>query len=642
MCGIVAMLSSDGVSPDALAKATRVLRHRGPDGEGVWVAPSRRAGLGHARLSIIDLATGRQPIADEENATHVVVNGEFYGYERIQQELERSGHRLRTRSDSEVVLHLYEDLGTRCLEHLRGEFAFVLWDDRNQTLLAARDRFGIKPLYYSFHRGTLYLASEIKALLAMGVPAVWDRESLYQYAFVSIDEDRTIFQGIHQIPPGHCMLATPTGHRLVRYWDFDYPRTAASPTPPDEQCWVEKVRASLRDAVRVRLRADVPVGVYLSGGVDSSTILGMAAELTSSPLDAFTVSFCGEAFDETPLALEMAKRVDARCHSIRVDEQMLADHFSDAIWHFETPVVNLNGVAKYLLSALVRANGYKVILTGEGADEIFAGYSHLVRDVALTRPGTPGADRIGGIVSAEVNEAMGGLYLPIGESLPTDSLRRTLGHVPSWLEARSGAGVRLRSLFADGFRAEFADRDPFRVFLNRLDVSGQLTGRDALHQAMYLWSKAHFHATILSVCGDRSEMAHSVEGRHPLLDHPLVELAREVPTGIKVQGTVGKHILREVARPYITDTIYRRPKQPFTAPPLLSGESSRLREMTQDVLRGPALDSVPFFDRKGVLALLDSLLDEQRGASVGALWGAPLVTILSASVIQDRFHPSTA
>ena len=390
----------------------------------------------------------------------------------------------------------------------------------------------------------------------------------------------------------------------------------------------------------MRLRADVPVGVYLSGGVDSSTILGMAAELTSSPIDAFTVSFCGEAFDETPLASEMAARVDARCHSIRVDDQMLADHFSDALWHFETPVVNLNGIAKYLLSALVRENGYKVILTGEGADEIFAGYSHLVRDVALTDPGTGSADRIGGIISPEVNEAMGGLYLPIGDSLATDSLRRTLGHVPSWLEARSGAGVRLRSLFAEGFRAAFADRDPFRTFLNRLDVHGQLTGRDALHQAMYLWSKAHFHATILSVCGDRSEMAHSVEGRHPLLDHPLVELAREIPATLKVQGTVGKHILREVARPYITDAIYRRPKQPFTAPPLLGGRPSRLREMTQDVLRGPALHALPFFDRKGVLALLDSLVDEGSGAKVGALWGAPLVTVLSACVLQDRFRPS--
>jgi asparagine synthase (glutamine-hydrolysing) len=641
MCGIAAMLSSDGVSADALVDATRALRHRGPDGEGVWIAPSRRVGLGHARLSIIDLTTGRQPIADEEEQTHVVVNGEFYGYERLQQELEESGHRLRTRSDSEVVLHLYEDLGTRCLERLRGEFAFVLWDNRNQTLVAARDRFGIKPLYYASHRGTLFLASEIKALFAMGVPAVWDRESLHQYAFVSIDEDRTIFQGIYQVPPGHCLLATVTGHRLVRYWDFDYPRADATPTALDEQCWVEKVRASLRDAVRVRLRADVPVGVYLSGGVDSSTILGMAAELSSSPIDAFTVSFCGEAFDETALAVEMADRVGARCHSIRVDEQMLADHFSDALWHCETPVVNLNGVAKYLLSGLVRANGYKVILTGEGADEIFAGYSHLVRDVALMQPGAGGTDRIGGIVSAEVNEAMGGLYLPIGDSLPTGSLRRSLGHVPSWLEARSAAGVRLKSLFAEGFRSEFADRDPFRVFLNRLDVSGQLAGRDALHQAMYLWSKAHFHATILSVCGDRSEMAHSVEGRHPLLDHPLVELARGIPTAIKVRGSVGKHILREVARPYITDTIYRRPKQPFTAPPLFSGRNSRLREMTQDVLRGPALDGVPFFDRKAVLATMDSLLGGRGGPNAGALWGAPLVTVLSTAVIQDRFRPSS-
>ncbi|MET0551478.1 MAG: asparagine synthase (glutamine-hydrolyzing) [Vicinamibacteria bacterium] len=637
MCGIAAMFSGDAISPHALAEATRALRHRGPDGEGTWVAPSGRVGLGHARLSIIDLTTGAQPLSDEERQTHVVVNGEFYGYECLQQELERSGHRLRTRSDSEVVLHLYEDMGTRCLERLRGEFAFVLWDGRNQTLVAARDRFGIKPLYYAWHRGTLCLASEIKGLLAMGVPAVWDRESLFQYAFVSIDDDRTVFDGIHQVPPGHYLLATRTGHRLIRYWDFDYPEAAETSAPLDEEYWVQQVREVLRDAVRVRLRADVPVGVYLSGGVDSSTILGMAAELSSAPLDAFTVSFCGDAFDEIPLASEMAAKVDARCHSVRVDEPMLADNFSDAIWHFETLLVNLNGVAKYLLSALVRANGYKVVLTGEGADEVFAGYSHLVRDAALSRP--DGAGDLGGVISPEVNEAMGGLYLPIGESLPTGGLKRTLGHVPSWLEARSGAGLRLRSLFAEGFRQEFAERDPFRVFLNRFDVSGQLTGRDPLHQAMYLWSKAHFHATILSVCGDRSEMAHSVEGRHPLLDHHLVELAREIPATMKVRGGVGKHVLREAARPYITDAIYRRPKQPFTAPPLLTGKGARLREMAQDVLRSDALDDLPFFDRKSVLALLDSLLDGTAGTDAGALWGAPLVTVLSACALQQRFRP---
>src|SRR6516165_10909140 len=223
MCGITAMYSPQGpISAAALEQGTLRLTHRGPDGERTWISGDRRVGLGHARLSIIDLATGEQPIASEDEGLRIVVNGEFYDFERVQQDLQSRGHHLRTRSDSEIALHLYEDLGTACLRELRGEFAFVLWDGPNDTLFAARDRFGIKPLYYTVYRDTLYLASEIKALLAAGVPARWDRTAFYQgNHFLGTPPDRTLFEGIYPVPPGHYLLASGGFVRLIRYWDFD-------------------------------------------------------------------------------------------------------------------------------------------------------------------------------------------------------------------------------------------------------------------------------------------------------------------------------------------------------------------------------------------------------------------------------------
>src|SRR5262245_55887090 len=224
MCGIAACFSrGKPVSNLALDRATNSLIHRGPDHQSVWLSNDQRVGLGHARLSIIDLTTGDQPIANEDEQIRIIVNGEFYDFERQRRELEQRGHRFRTRSDSEIALHLYEDFGVHCVQHLRGEFAFVLWDEANQTLFAARARFGIKPLYYAVHEGVLYLASEIKALLAAGVPARWDHEYFYQHATGPAMSDRTLFQGINQLPAGHYLTATPSGMRILRYWDFNYP-----------------------------------------------------------------------------------------------------------------------------------------------------------------------------------------------------------------------------------------------------------------------------------------------------------------------------------------------------------------------------------------------------------------------------------
>src|SRR5262249_48829031 len=251
MCGIAAFFSPEKpVSSEALSRAIQSLHHRGPDSQGQWLSPSGRVGLGHARLSIIDLTTGDQPIANERERIRIIVNGEFYDFERQRRELEARGHRFRTRSDSEIALHLYEEHGTDCVQHLRGEFAFALWDDDRQTLFAARDRFGIKPLYYAIHDSSLYLASEVKALFAAGVPRGWDYEYFYQACTGPVLPDRTLFEGVKQVPPGHCLLASPQGIKLLRYWEFHYPSAAElAATSRDERSYVEEFAAVFEQAV---------------------------------------------------------------------------------------------------------------------------------------------------------------------------------------------------------------------------------------------------------------------------------------------------------------------------------------------------------------------------------------------------------
>jgi asparagine synthase (glutamine-hydrolysing) len=582
MCGIVAMFSkTSSISEDALGAATRILHHRGPDGQRQWVSPSHRVGLGHARLSIIDLRTGDQPLASEDGKVHAVVNGEFYDFQRIRGELEARGHRCATRSDSEILVHLYEDLGAGCLHQLRGEFAFVLWDETNQTLFAARDRFGIKPLYYARHKDTLYLASEVKALFAAGVPARWDRESFFQFGnFLTVQQDRTQFDGVYQVPPGHYLLATRNHTQLVRYWDFDYP---AAPVARSQAEHVEEFQAVLDEAIRLRLHADVPVGCYLSGGLDSCSVLGLAAKHSTKPVKAFTLSFDHGDYDELPIAREMAAHAGADLQAISIRHDELADHFADAVWHSETLCFNPHGIAKFLLSRAVNKAGYKVVLTGEGADEILAGYPHFRRDLVLSGPRT-GTEDVEKLLAslASGNKVSSGLLLPHGEAKGLDKVRQSLGFIPSWMEALATTGAKFKPLFSDAFAIEFAGRDAFRSILDGLDVRGQLHGRHVVNQSLYTWSKTLLPNYILNVLGDRMEMAHSVEGRVPFLDHHVVEVARNLPVAMKIHGMTEKFVLREAARPLLTDTVYRRQKHPFLAPPATLDPKSRLNELLQD------------------------------------------------------------
>lgn len=617
MCGIVAMFSrSTPIAGESIEKATKSLRHRGPDGQRFWLSPDQQVALGHARLSIIDLSTGDQPIANEDETIRIIVNGELYGYEAIQKELEQRGHRLRTRSDSEIVMHLYEELDANCLARLRGEFAIVLWDSVNRTLFAARDRFGIKPLFYAFHDNTLYLASEAKALFAAGVPARWAQDSIFDAGGFGGQQKRTLFDGIFQIPPGHFMIATERDFQIQKYWDFDYPKDCEAPTPRSDAEYAEEFLAAFEESVRLRLRADVPVGCYLSGGIDSCAVLGLAARHHQGSVRAFTLTFDRPEYNEEAIAKEMAAKAGAEFFPVSMRQDELGEHFADAIAQAEALCVNSHGVAKYLLSRAVRDAGFKVVLTGEGSDEILGGYLHFRRDM----PRADSAAR----------------PLPNGKARPLDDVRKLLGFVPGWMETSAALTLRMHTVFADEFIRRNDPLQQSSSFFNDLDVAGQLTGRHPLNQSLYLWSKTRLANYLLVMLGDRMEMANSIEGRVPFLDHHVVEVMRSQPVTQKIRGGSQKFILREAARSFITDTVYNRPKHPFLSPPATLDPHGRLGVLMQDILRSPVLKSMPFFDQQKVVALLDSMYTADENARVAN--DQILMMVLSACVLQDRYR----
>jgi len=609
MCGIVAAVSRQGgVSSGALTSATRRLNHRGPDAQRVWVNRQSRAGLGHARLSIIDLTTGDQPIPNEDQRLHIVHNGEFYDFERIRCELEKRGHAFSTRSDSEIALHLYEDQGSRSVHSLRGEFAYAIWDERDQVLFAARDRFGIKPLYYTVYDGTFYLASEVKAFVDFGVPLEWDRDTLYDIHFVTHAPDRSLFKGIYQVPPGSYLVTDGEHVRITQYWDWDYPLKDETAVPSDPREHIERFANEFEQAVKLRLRADVPVACYLSGGIDSCSVLGFASRLSPNPIRAYTLSFDHADYDEGAIAEAQAKLSGAEFRRIDIRAEHTADHFADALYHAERPFANAHVVAKFLLSKAVRDDGVKVVLTGEGSDEILAGYPHFRRDAVLY-----GSDGLDAATKQqlltqleEANKVSAGLLMPQPGTL-IESVRRVMGYVPGQLESWAQIGNGLLSVTSDDFKCAYADRDTYRLLMSNLDVERQLAGRDVVNQSLYVWGKTMLPNYILSNLGDRMEMAHSVEGRLPFLDHHVVEAVAKMPVSMKINGMTEKWVLREAARGDITDTVYKRQKHPFMSPPSTVQQNGKLFTMLQDTLRSSLLDGPGIYDRAKVVRMLDAI-----------------------------------
>lgn len=682
MCGIVAVRSwGDPVAKGALVRATDSLRHRGPDGRRTWVSPSGRAGLGHARLAIND-PEGAQPIASEDGRLLIAANGEFYDFRRERRRLRSAGHRFRTRSDTEVALHLYEDAGSECLHHLRGQFAFAVWNERSGVLFAARDRFGLKPLFYSEHRGALYLASEAKALFAAGVPAAWDLHAAYQALHACPDERRSLFAGVAQLPPGHFLTASDAGIRIERWWDLPPsprppPRTRprAGPRPAGDRSWTprpfarghdaseqelrrqeagdaamlaekaDEVRRLFLESVRLRLDADVPLGCLLSGGLDSSAVLGAAASQASEPPTAFTIGFERRSYDESDAARRTARVVGARHVVATLRDRELADHFADAVWHAETIQYNAHGVARFLLGRAVRDAGFRAVLAGEGADETFFGYEFL-RAAAGASAGTGQGTAAEPRLAARAVRAL--RLLP--RLLRSPSRRRpALAAVSPWVARLAvlldappalfdrltrGLG-HLRSISAPAFLHHFRGYDPYRAFYRRCNAAAGLRKREPARQLLYLWLHSLF--VNYHLAADRLDMAHSVEVRLPFLDHHLFEHVNALPLPLLAATRPEKLLLRTAARPFVPEAVHARAKRPFWAPPSASIGANPLHDLVQDLIRGQATHSLPFFDHAAAVRFLDALpaLPEADRPAADSL----LLMLASAAVLQERYRP---
>lgn len=636
MCGIVAQFSKvSAVSREALLRSCEGLHHRGPDCRKAWFDPRLKVGLGHARLSIIGLTQGNQPLSNEDGTLHAVVNGEFYGYEAIRRELEEVGHKFKTDSDSEVLVHLYEESGIECLHRLRGEFAFVLWDERRQELFAVRDRFGIKPLYWTRHGPNVLIASEIKGLAQLGFPLAWDEDAFWQSNFFALPESRSLFKGIQQVPAGHYLKVTDRQEVLEQYWDLSYAPGSAPGFTLEES--VESVRSAITEAVALRLRADVPVACYLSGGLDSSAVFGLAARVSGRPPKAFTLAFNGPDFDESAVASESAAYWGAAIETVRIREEDLAQHYSSALWHAERFVYNTNGIGKYLLSEAVRKAGYRVVLTGEGADEIFGGYPHFVRDNMLqeTRIGSDAAMAANLRELQRSNVVFQGLDQTVADDPIWNKVSRRLGFVPSMWTCNFPIAVRIQSLFNNTYCERFGAGCPFTQFLECLPARGLQGSWAPVQKSMYLWCKSWLPQYILQYLGDRMEMAHSVEGRLPFLDDAVVGAAQHIPPGWHFDAIGGKRMLRLALADYVTPTVLERRKHPFAAPPSPWREGGPLFELLLDTLHSAGARSLPFFDTKAV----DLFLNEQKAMTGGSRMVADAVlnVVLSTALLHRLF-----
>lgn len=588
MCGIAGFFSSSPIpdsTPEILNTMLDRIRHRGPDGNGHYIIREKGVALGHNRLTINDPIGGCQPLHAVDGRYVLTTNGEFYDFKRHRATLMAEGDRFLSKSDSEIAIGLYRKHGLDFTKHLRGEFAFALYDTREDDLLLLRDRFGVRPLFYhvSGDGKTITWGSEVKAILAHpDVPAELDPHAALHQLMQTIAPGMSAFKNIHSLAPGHFLRVRKRNGSLDitqhRYWDFDFPDEEAHHQPHNEQEHVERIRAELIDAIVLRLEADVPVGSYLSGGIDSCCILGLATGAMQSPVKAYTISFDDDQYDEAPIARQMAESMNADQEVIHLKaEDLYGENYINTVWHAERTFYNTLGVAKYLMSKRVWDSGYRCVVTGEGADELFAGYPALKRDMFLhgLAHETPEVRAEYQAALEKTNQLFKGAILAENQrSHPAwDAL---CGFTPSWVQPWMDTHDLARPLLADDVAAELRGYDPFEAIASKIDKS-MLDGRHPLDIAQYTWSKCQLEGQILNWGGDRVDMANSMESRPPFLDHHLAAAATHVPPNLRIKGNIEKHILREAVKGVLPEVLYKREKFAFMAPPAHTDPAKRAK-----------------------------------------------------------------
>jgi asparagine synthase (glutamine-hydrolysing) len=614
-----------------LDRMCRVIRHRGPDDQGVMVEGG--VALGMRRLSIIDLAGGHQPISNEDGTVTVVFNGEIYNYRELQRELEARGHRFQTHSDTEVIVHAYEEYGAACAEHFRGMFAFALWDAKEKSLFVARDRVGKKPLYYTLTAsGTFVFGSELKSLLQHPeVAREINPRAVDAYLSLGyVPDPLSIFRGVHKLPPGHHLSFAGGRVAIQSYWDFSY-QPVESPRREDD--YLEELRARLAEAVRVRLVADVPLGAFLSGGVDSSTVVGLMAREMTQPVKTFSIGFDEDSYNELKYARVAAKHFGTDHHEFIVTPDIcgLVDELA---WHLDEPFADSSAIPTYMVSKLAREH-VTVVLSGDGGDELFAGYTRYVTD--RRRSGFARLPR-----SLRHN-----VMSPLSRRLPHGAWGRNYLHnvaldpLARYLDSVSiFTSLNKPSLYTDGFRGRLGNGDGGRgsgVADSFREYAARVGTNEFLDQLLYVDSKTYLPGDILTKV-DRMSMAASLEARVPLLDHELIEFVTRIPAAMKMSGLETKHIFKRAVRELVPAEIIDRPKRGFGVP-IQEWINDQLRDRIRETLTEPRTRQRGYVEPRYVNLLLDEHARGRRDHSA-QLWSLFMLELWHRALYDPAPDPA--
>lgn len=588
MCGIVGQLSFDKhVNDNFVKKGLEIITHRGKDASNYIITP--HVAMGHNLLSITGVPT-TQPIYNENRTIIAAVNGEFYDYDSIIKEL---GFTFNTESDSELIIQLYQKgLLLKYLENgkLNGEFSFYLYDIQKNIILLGRDSFGIKPLYTYKHNNDLFIASEIKAFLALDKLA-FDQNSLYSVLSMQYhDTSNTLFNDVKQVQPGTVLMVNlnTKDFNEIKYFNMSFEENYNS-LEENKIILLDKLNSS----VARRIKNNKKTGIALSGGIDSASILALSAQHTSK-VNAYTISFKnGADFDEYVAAEEMAKLYSANFTPIEVDEETLLDNLEDSIYCSEQVSVNMHVASKYLLFKKMAEDGCKVSLSGEGSDEVLFGYPHFKMDL----------DFEGGLAR---NKYLTGLQVPDKDMLSTECVQNELGFVPTFIKAKYSMGHKIHThLLKDDYIAHHIKSDPASKIIRSYNLSKEAK---PVFNSSILWSKICMSNYILNALGDKLEMAHTIEGRVPFLDREFFDFARTIPIDQKIKSGNEKFVLKEAMKPYLTDCIYNKQKHPFVAPPLFNWKNSLpVYEHLMDIMTSSAMLNSQVFDHKKILNMIENI-----------------------------------
>jgi len=634
ICGIVYTDPERQVEPGLLENMNRVLAHRGPDDRGTW--RQRQVGLGHVRLSIIDLSPlGQQPMCNEDQTVWITYNGEIYNFLDLRGELQQKGHQFRSRTDTEVIVHLWEEEGVRCVERLRGMFAFAIWDDRQKVLFLARDRMGKKPLFYAMLPDRLVFGSEIKAILQDGdIKPEPDLRALHYYlTYQSVPSPYSAFRGIKKLPPAHCLLLKQGAGEPRRYWKLSYRDKLAVNGDRGEGNLQEEIIDRLREAVRIRLVSDVPLGAFLSGGIDSSLVVALMAGIMNEPVKTFSISFAQEEYDEARYARMVAGRYETDHHEFKVTPDAKAI-FPKLVWHYNEPFADPSAIPTYYVSEMARRH-VTVVLNGDGGDENFAGYPRYALNGSFDRQaGLMSLLRswLGDLAGWQAFVRQQRLWRdPAALASFTPRLFSYYWRITQFHELHQA------NLYSDEMKAATVRYPAFQVMLGKYRASDARSFLDAL---LNLDLELYLPDTLM-VKVDIASMAHSLEARAPLLDHHFLEFAARIPADLKLRnGQVSKYIFKKAAEPFLPHEVIYRPKMGFGVP-TDHWFRHELKDLVNDTLLSPKAVGRGYFRRE----FLEKMLRQHQSSECNRqylIWNLLMLELWHQMFIDGTLPPPTS